>query len=95
MSGVSIFRAKGTPGANAVYDCTSGAAGVVNVPAGAYLCTATAWAVAAGATMQIGALPATAIPAGGSFAQDVDGGIVGPVAVTFVGTSQYFVDWVL
>jgi hypothetical protein len=95
MSKVSIFRAAGTPAANQTYDCTAGVAGVVALPDGAYLTTCAAWSSAAGATMQIGAKPAVSIPTGGAFEQDVDGGIIGPLNITFVGTSQYFVDWVL
>ena len=93
MAAIGHFAATGTPAATSVYAHAAGVVGAVNVPAGAWLLGLTAWAVAAGATVQIDARPAVGIPAGGSFTQDIGGGIVGPAVVTFVGTSQYFVEW--
>lgn len=92
---LSQFQATGSPAAQGTYACAAGVAGVVNVPAGAYLVGLTAWATAAGATAQVGALAVVTVPTGGAFGQDVQGGVLGPVAVTFVGTSQYFVEWII
>lgn len=95
MPGVGQFQSKGTPAANGAYGYSAGASGVVAVPDKAHLVGLTAWAAAAGATCQVGAGAVVAVPIGGSFTQDVQGGIVGAVNVTFVNTSQYFVEWIL
>lgn len=84
------------------YDYRSGVgAAVVQLPLGAALSSVTAYALAPGATVQIGVFAnLVPVPVGGGFAADVSGGMVTdvialPVTVTFVGTSAYFVDWYL
>lgn len=74
------------------YQAGAGAA-VVAVPAGEYLSTVAAFAAAAGATVQIGAGALVPVPVNGSVAMDVQRGILGPVNVTFIGTSGYLVDY--
>ena len=84
------------PPNNGLYQYASNAgAAVVNVPANTYLSTVAAFATAAGATAQIGAGDLVPVPVGGSVSLDVSEGILGPVTVTFVGTSGYLVDWFL
>lgn len=80
------------------YRAGSGAA-VVTLPLGAILSSVSAYALAPGATVQIGSFAdLVPVPVNGGFAADVAGGLVTtlialPVIVTFVGTSGYFVDW--
>ncbi len=80
------------------YRSGSGAA-VVTLPLGAVLSSVSGYALAPGATIQIGTFSdLIPVPVNGGFAADVAGGLVTtlialPVTVTFVGTSAYFVDW--
>lgn len=91
---LSVIRANHSAVQNYTYAYDGGAgAAVVAVPDGAYLTSAAAFATAAGATLQIGAGPAIPVPAGGSLSHEPDGGILGPVNVTFVGTAGYLVEW--
>jgi hypothetical protein len=94
--GQGQFRAKGTPAANGTYAYAAGAApAVVAVPADAFLTGVSCWSTAAGATAQVGALNTVTLPPGGTLEQNVDGGIAGPVNVTFAGAiGGYLVEWV-
>jgi hypothetical protein len=94
--GLGQFGAQGTPAANGTYAHAAGAApAVVAVPDGAYIVGVSAWSTAAGATAQIGARNAVTLPSGGTLEQDVDGGIKGPVNVTFAGPiGGYLVEWI-
>ena len=84
------------PPSGSVYQYASAAgAAVVPVPANAYLSTVTAFATAAGATVQIGGGALIPVPVNGSVEADVDEGLLGPLNVTFVGTTGYLVDWYL
>lgn len=78
------------------YAAAAGAA-VVTLPDGVSLSTASAFATAPGATMQINGGALIPVPVNGSVSADVAAGIVTqvgfPVAIAFVGTAGYFVDW--
>jgi hypothetical protein len=73
------------------------AGGVVTLPSTGKLSTATAYAVAVGATMQIDGGDLIPVPVNGSVAVDVAAGLVSTpahaIVVAFVGTSGYLVDW--
>jgi hypothetical protein len=78
------------------YKAGAGAAAVI-LPNGVSLSTCSAFATAAGATMQINGGDLVPVPVNGSVSADVAAGIVSqvgfPVTIAFVGTSGYFVDW--
>lgn len=78
------------------YTAGAGAAAVV-VPNSVSLSTASAFASAPGATMQINGGALIPVPVNGSVSADIAAGIVTqigfPVTINFVGTSGYFVDW--
>lgn len=84
------------------YDYRSGVGGaVIQLPLGAALSSVSAYALAPGATVQIGLFAnLIPVPVNGAIAADVAGGMVTdvialPVTVTFVGTAGYFADWYL
>jgi hypothetical protein len=56
---------------------------------------ACAWAAGVGATVQLTDADAIVpLAPGGTFEAQVDGGLRGPLNVTFVGTGGYFVEWI-
>jgi hypothetical protein len=92
---VGTFRAQGTPAENCAYNYTAGASGTFSLPAGAYLLSVTAWATGGGATVQIGARDAIALPIAGSIELAPDGGIVGPVDIVATLTAGYLIEYLL
>jgi hypothetical protein len=66
---------------------------VIAVPAAKYVSSIAAACSAPGASVQIGAGDLIPVPVGGTVSVGTDGGLVGPVNITFVGTTMYFVGW--
>lgn len=78
-----------------MYHYAGGSGGaVVNVPAGKYVSKVRATATAAGASVQVGAAgDVVPVDNPGSLEFDMQRGLVGPVAITFVGVGSFVVEW--
>ena len=99
-----VLGTQGTPLEGGIYGWAAGlgAAVVPIAPApgygsGIYIRTVAAYCSAPGATITITGRPPIPVPVGGSVTVAIDCGMgtgAVPIAVTFVGTDGYFVDWI-
>jgi hypothetical protein len=94
---VSKFEAAGSPAANGFWWYETGVAGAVVIPQGVYVVTISAACAGVAGSVQVGAMGAIGISAGGYLVLSPNGGIRGDgiAAITFTDTTSYVIEVIL
>lgn len=94
---VSKFEASGSPAANGTWWYETGVDGGIVIPQGVYVVSIRADASGPGASVQVSAMGAIPIPAGGFVTLNPNGGFLGNgvTPITFVGTDSFVIEVVL